>query len=82
MANSDGTVPWTIAGRNEVRNRQTRRGVPKHGAAMTFDEIGKALGITRGGAWMAYQSAMRKLSRLRRAQLERMRELAASKGRP
>ena len=55
---------------------------PHHGAFMTFDEIGKALGITRGGAWMAYKSAMRKLARRCHAtQLELMRELAASKGR-
>lgn len=29
--------------------------------AMTFDEIGRRLGITRGGAWMLYRSAIRKL---------------------
>lgn len=33
------------------------------GAVMTFEEIGRALGITRGGASarMLYQNAMRKL---------------------
>jgi hypothetical protein len=35
--------------------------------AMTFDEIGKREGISRGGAYMAYVSAMRKL-RSRKAQ--------------
>ncbi len=50
------------------------------GAAMSFDEIGRRLGITRGGAWMAYKSAMNKLRHARyRAQLETMRELAESK---
>lgn len=32
-------------------------------AAMTFADIGKAMGITRGDAWMAYRSALRKLRR-------------------
>jgi DNA-directed RNA polymerase sigma subunit (sigma70/sigma32) len=57
-----------------------RRGTPHFGAAMSFEEIGRELGITRGGAWMAYQSAMRKLRRKCHArQLERMRELATVK---
>jgi len=37
---------------------------PHGDAAMSFKEIGEVLGITRGGAWMAYASAMRKLARL------------------
>ncbi len=40
-----------------------REGTPHDDAAMSFEEIGRALGITRGGAWMAYKSAMRKLRR-------------------
>lgn len=32
-------------------------------AAMSFDEIGRRLGITRGGAWMLYASAIRRLRR-------------------
>jgi hypothetical protein len=50
---------------------------------MSFEEIGRALGITRGGAWMAYQSAMRKLRRqCNAARLRKMRELIeAKKGR-
>lgn len=61
--------------------RQHRVGSPHDGVAMSFEEIGKELGITRGGAWMAYKSAMRKLLRNRRnrRQLELMRELAAEK---
>jgi len=56
--------------------------------AMTFDEIGRAEGITRGGAYMAYASGMRKL-RIRRKEflfmlelhreLERNRELRSGK---
>jgi len=30
-------------------------------AAMSFEEIGEALGITTAGAWMLYRSAIRKL---------------------
>ncbi len=44
---------------------------PHEGAAMSFDEIGRRLGITGGGAWMLYKSALRKLRRKRK-----MRELA------
>jgi hypothetical protein len=36
---------------------------PQGEAVMTFGEIGAKLGITRGGAWMLYQSAVRKLRR-------------------
>lgn len=49
---------------------------------MSFEEIGRELGITRGGAWMAYKSAMRKLSRAcNRRTLEAMLQLARLKGR-
>lgn len=48
-------------------------------AAMSFDEIGRALGITRGGAWMAYKSGMRKLRRRSKARvIEELRDLAAA----
>lgn len=64
------------------RQSSKRRGGPQHGAAMSFEEIARELGITRGGAWMAYKSAMRKLARqANRRQLEAMRELARSKER-
>lgn len=36
-------------------------------AAMSFEDIGRAIGITRGGAWMAYRRGMNKL-RSQRAQ--------------
>ena len=67
-----------------MSNRNSTRSGLAHGAGeMTFDEIGKALGITRGGAWMAYQSAMRKLRRKRNAhKLEQLRQLARSKREP
>jgi hypothetical protein len=32
-------------------------------AAMSFEEIGKELGIGASGAWMLYRSALRKLQR-------------------
>lgn len=55
----------------------------KHGAAMSFDEIAKELGVTRGAVYMLYNSAMRKLSVGRRlAQLEVIRALALSKQEP
>jgi len=59
---------------NHFTERAPQR--PHDGAAMSFDEIGRALGITRGGAWMLYQNAMRKL-RLpcNAAALRRLREL-------
>jgi len=44
---------------------------PHDDAAMSFDEIGRRLGITGGGAWMLYKSALRKLRRK-----EKIRELA------
>ena len=59
------------------------QGTPKGGAAMSFEEIGQELGMTRGGAWMAYKSAMRKLrkeGRLRELQI--VLALARSKDRP
>jgi hypothetical protein len=53
---------------------------PPDSAEMSFDEIGRRLGITGGGAWMLYKSALRKLRRKKK-----MRELArlvAAKDRP
>jgi hypothetical protein len=44
---------------------------PPDSAEMSFDEIGRRLGITGGGAWMLYKSALRKLRRKKK-----MRELA------
>lgn len=65
-------IPMSAKGKGQaVRN-------PMDGAVMTFEEIAKVLGITRGGAWMAYQSAMRKLRRCRKA-FETMRDVAALK---
>jgi hypothetical protein len=32
--------------------------------AMTFEEIGRELGISGNGAWMLYKNALRKLRRL------------------
>lgn len=47
---------------------------------MSFDEIGQALGITRGGAWMLYQNAMRKLQHpANRQRLRRLKELVEFK---
>ena len=52
------------------RGRGKHTGLPRDDAAMTFEEIAAVLGITRGGAWMIYQSAMRKLRRLVNTQKE------------
>jgi hypothetical protein len=54
-----------------------------HGdAVMSFKQIGEALGITRGGAWMAYKSAIRKLRKARNARiLEELQQLAAQRRR-
>jgi len=61
------------------KKKAKKQGSPRDGAAMSFEEIGRKLGITGGGAWMAYQSAMRKLKRKGWRELEIMRQLAASK---
>ncbi len=45
--------------------------------AMTFEEIGRELGISGNGAWMLYKNALRKLRRLPRTY--RLLELARSK---
>jgi hypothetical protein len=50
------------------------------GGAMSFEEIGQRLGITRVGAFMLYRSAIRKLRRQTRA-VEKLRDLAALKER-
>jgi hypothetical protein len=49
-----------------------------HDGCMTFTEIGRALGITSGGAWMVYCRAIRKLRR-KKAEIRQLRELADSK---
>jgi len=41
---------------------------PRDGGEMTFAEIAEVLGITPGGAWMAYNSAMKKLRHPRNRQ--------------
>jgi hypothetical protein len=46
--------------------------------AMTFEEIGRELGISRGGAWMLYCSGIRKLRRKVGAMRE-LRKLAAAR---
>jgi len=45
--------------------------------AMTFEEIGRELGISGNGAWMLYKNALRKLRRLPRTY--HLLELARSK---
>ena len=45
--------------------------------AMTFEEIGRELGISGDGAWMLYKNALRKLRRLPRTY--GLLELARSK---
>lgn len=47
---------------------------PHDEAAMSFKEIGESMGITRGGAWMLYRSALRKLRKDRGA-LRQLQEL-------
>jgi hypothetical protein len=44
---------------------------------MTFEEIGRELGITGSGAWMLYKSALQKLRRL--PQVRGLLKLAQSK---
>lgn len=57
-----------------------RLGEPHGDGVMSFKEIGERLGITRGGAWMAYRSGMRKLRRrCHQARLQSMLDLARSK---
>ena len=46
--------------------------------AMSFQEIGKALGISSQAVWQSYASAMKKLRRMRNGQrLQQMRALAS-----
>lgn len=53
---------------------------PRDGGEMTFAEIAEVLGITPGGAWMAYNSAMKKLRHPRNRQaLQRLQDLADAK---
>jgi len=49
-------------------------------AAMTFEEIGRAMGLTRGGAWMLYKTAMRKLRKQKLA-IKNLAEMVAAKER-
>lgn len=53
---------------------------PHDDAAMSFDEIGRRLGITGGGAWMLYKSALRKLRR--KGKMRELAQLVASKDCP
>ena len=53
---------------------------PHDDAAMSFDEIGRRLGITGGGAWMLYKSALRKLRRKRK--IRELAQLVAAKDCP
>lgn len=45
-------------------NKRRRKHVhnPHDGAAMSFEEIGQELGISRTRAWTAYKSGMRKIT--------------------
>lgn len=53
-----------------------RIGTPHDNGEMTFEEIGERLGITRGGAWMLYKKAMKKLRHAgRRRDVAGLREL-------
>ena len=50
------------------------------GAAMSFEDIGGAMGLSRGTVWMIYKRAMRKLHKGRRhAAMKRLLDLAKSK---
>jgi hypothetical protein len=60
----------------DYKNRQLEE--PKNGAAMTFREIGRALGISTGSAFMTYKSAIHKLRR-KRVPVRRLLEMATSK---
>jgi hypothetical protein len=53
---------------------------PHDNAEMSFDEIGRRLGITGGGACMLYKSALRKLRRKRK--MRELAQLAAAKDHP
>lgn len=50
---------------------------PHDDGAMSFDEIGRRLGITGGGALMLYKSALRKLRRKRK--MHELAQLVAAK---
>jgi len=53
---------------------------PHDDAAMSFDEIGRRLGITGGGAWMLYKSALRKLRR--KGKIRELAQLVVAKDCP
>jgi hypothetical protein len=53
---------------------------PHDNAAMSFDEIGRRLGITGGGASMLYKSALRKLRRKKK--IRELAQLVAAKDWP
>lgn len=38
-----------------------RKGVLEGGAAMSFEEIGRKLGVTKEAVWIAYKRGIRKL---------------------
>ena len=59
-----------------LRQERALAGAPA-GGERTFAEIGRALGITKGGAWMLYRSAIRKLRKS--GHMKMLRELAMSK---
>ena len=47
---------------------------------MPFREIGRRLGISPGGAWMLYRSAMRKLER-RQVQIAKLKDIVEFRAR-
>ncbi len=51
-----------------------------HRGEMSFDEIGRRLGMTGGGAWMLYRSAVRKLRR--KGKMRELAQLVAAKDYP
>ena len=59
-----------------LREERASAGSPAEGER-TFAEIGRALGITPGGAWMLYRSAIRKLRKS--GHMKMLRELARMK---
>lgn len=61
-----------------MQRRDGRDSRPHGSGEMTFEEIGRAMGITRGGAWMLYKSAIRKL-RARKVAVRELLDLARSK---
>lgn len=50
----------------------------RYDPAMSFEEIGRRMGISRGGAWMLYASAIRRL-RKRPHGIRKLAELVAAR---